>query len=371
MYSNVLYFSNLNAIGGVESWLYYISKLYADYDLTILYTTGDVKQVKRLCKNVRCRKWKKSKFKCKKLFVNYNQDIVDYADAEEIYFFIHSDYKEMCRMGQLSKEHILEIANDKRITKFVAVSQLVANSFEELTGIKPEVCYNPIVIDEPKKLIRLCSAQRMTKEKGGKRIRELADALNRYCYSHDATFQWDVYTIDKDISAPSNLRYLPPNLEVTRLFGYYDYFVALSDNEGYCYSVVEALCMGVPCVVTPCPVFSELGLTENNSIKLEFDCSNVDSVAEQIFAKDLKGFKYEPPQTTFKDFLALDPSTYTDEEKERNKVDTIKIKCERSFYDIALGKHHRPSDPPFEAEIGRAEYLINKGLVRAVNERIE
>lgn len=371
-FANIIYFSNLNSIGGVESWLYYISKMFSTYDITVVFKTGDAKQVKRIAKNLRCIRWNGTgRFTCKKLFINYTYDIVDYVDAQEVYFMIHSDYKLLMGNGQIPKDYPKGLVAHSKITHFVAVSQLAADSFYELTGVMPIVCYNPIVLDEPVKLIRLCSAQRMTREKGGNRIHFLIDSLNKYCSNNrNFAFQWDVYTIDKDITVPPNVHYLPPNLDVNRLMPYYDYFVALSDNEGYCYSVVEALCNGVPCVVTPCPVFKELGLNETNSIKLNFDSSNIDSVVEQIFTKNLKGFKYEPPKTTFGDLLVLEPSTYTDEEKVKAKFDTIFVKCERNFYDIVLGKHHRTSDPPFEVDLGRAEYLANRGLVRIVNGKL-
>jgi glycosyltransferase involved in cell wall biosynthesis len=72
-----------------------------------------------------------------------------------------------------------------------------------------------------------------------------------------------------------------------------DFLIQLSDNEGYCYSIVEALNLGVPVVVTPIPVFKEIGLDDTNSITLDFDCSNVKQVAEAMVAKDFD-FKYNP-----------------------------------------------------------------------------
>lgn len=371
-FSNVIYFSNLNSIGGVESWLYYISKLFGEYDINIVYKTGDAKQIKRIAKNVRCIKWSGTgRIKCKRLFINYFHDILDYAEADKVYFFIHSDYKDLISRGQMVKNYATNIASDTRITNFVAVSKLAADSFYELTGIMPDICYNPIAIDPPQKIIRLCSAQRMTQEKGGKRISTLIDALSRYCSEHtDVTYQWDIYTIDKDITVPPNVRYLPPNLNVSRLLYSYDYFVALSDSEGYCYSVVEALCSGTPCIVTPCPVFDELGLNTSNSIKLNFDCGNIGEVVNSIFTKDLRGFKYSPPKSNLDQLLLLEPSTYTEDEKAQIKVNTLKVKCERNFYDVVLGKHHRTSDAPFEVDLGRAEYLVNRGLVRIVNGKL-
>jgi len=61
-----------------------------------------------------------------------------------------------------------------------------------------------------------------------------------------------------------------------------DFLVQLSDNEGYCYSVVEALANGIPVIKTPIPVFDEIGLDDTNSITLNFDCSNYKEVIDKI-----------------------------------------------------------------------------------------
>ncbi|MCQ2750026.1 MAG: glycosyltransferase [Clostridia bacterium] len=56
-----------------------------------------------------------------------------------------------------------------------------------------------------------------------------------------------------------------------------DYLVQLSDSESFCYSVVESLELGVPVIVTPIPVYDELGIEEDkHRITLDFDMSNVD-----------------------------------------------------------------------------------------------
>ena len=368
-FTNILYFNTINSIGGVESWLYYISNLMKNYDVTVVYKSGDSKQIKRLARNIRCIKWDGiESFKCKKLFVNYNPEILGKVTADETYFFIHSDYKELCAKGQLPKSYPGNIAKDKRINHFVAVSKLAAQSFYEMTGVMPELCYNPISLDKPKRLIRLISAQRMTREKGGERIKKLIMALDKYCYNNeDCEFRWDIYTTDNGFNLSNSVEYHQPTLDVNRIFGAYDYFVALSDNEGYCYSVVEALCRGVPCVVTPCPVFDEIGLNDKNSIKLNFDCSNIDDVVKRMFDTNFKKFKYTPPATAIEDLIAKDPTTYSVEEKERSQVDTVRVKTRRKFYDINTGETHNITDPPFEVEISRAQYLVGKGLAVIVD----
>jgi hypothetical protein len=65
----------LSAIGGTESFLYYLSRYLKDSDITIMYKIGDSTQVNRLRQYARVIKWE-SKFEterieCDKIFYNY------------------------------------------------------------------------------------------------------------------------------------------------------------------------------------------------------------------------------------------------------------------------------------------------------------
>ena len=91
-YNNVLYFSLINSIGGVESFFYYLVKKYNDYDLTIYYKKGDFRQIRRLQKFCRVIKYNGEKIKCKKAFFNYTIDIIDNVEAEDYYSIVHCDY---------------------------------------------------------------------------------------------------------------------------------------------------------------------------------------------------------------------------------------------------------------------------------------
>jgi len=86
-----------------------------------------------------------------------------------------------------------------------------------------------------------------------------------------------------------------PKLNIIDDIAQADFLVQLSDNEGYCYSIVEALNLHIPVVVTPIPVFKEIGLNDTNSITLEFDCSNALEVAKTIANKQFH-FDYKPAE---------------------------------------------------------------------------
>ena len=63
MYTNVFYISHFNVIGGIETYIYELAKKYHKYDITVVYSSGDSKQIARLRKYVRVIKLGKEKNK--------------------------------------------------------------------------------------------------------------------------------------------------------------------------------------------------------------------------------------------------------------------------------------------------------------------
>ena len=83
---NVFYMKKISKIGGVESFLYYLSKLYKDF--VVYYKEADGKQIERLAKNVEVHKYTKP-IKCDRFFCSYSYDIE--VKAKEYYHIIHYD----------------------------------------------------------------------------------------------------------------------------------------------------------------------------------------------------------------------------------------------------------------------------------------
>ena len=178
----IFYFHTINDIGGVESVLWYLSQLY---DIEVYYKEGNIKQLERLSKQIPVHKYTGGRIQCDKAFWNYNPDIIDYVDANEHIGVIHCDYKQIP----------FKPCMHPKITKWVGVSQLVCDSFEEITGIKAELIYNPVVIDKKceKPLIIVC-ATRLTFEKGKDNIINLANRLTQ----KGKPYLIIVFTNDKD-----------------------------------------------------------------------------------------------------------------------------------------------------------------------------
>ena len=68
---NIFYFRYINAIGGIETFFYYLAKKYQDWNITIYYLDGDPKQINRLKQYVRVRKYEGEVIECDKAFLPY------------------------------------------------------------------------------------------------------------------------------------------------------------------------------------------------------------------------------------------------------------------------------------------------------------
>lgn len=344
MNTNLFYFKKLNSIGGIESFFYNLAQKYGkDFDITILYKEGDKAQVRRLAEYVRVKKYKDGeRVKCKRAFCAFNTDILDYIDADEYYQMLHGDYR---ALGVLPQKH-------DKLQHYVACSEVVRDAYADVTGEVAEVSYNPFVVEKPRKALRLVSATRLTKDKGWNRMLQLAKALDEA----GVPYTWDIYTdTEKRVDNP-NITLHAPRLDVINYIAAADYFVQLSDSEGYCYSIVESLCAGTPVIVTDFPVAHEIGVVNGkNGFILPMDMSNlpIDDIC-----KGLKKFKYTPLEDRWGELLLPVPPDYDEEMKQ-----IVKVRAKRIFIDLARNNHTAEYGEEWECTLLRAEELFDLGLV--------
>ena len=345
MYKNVFYFRVINSIGGIESFFYYLAKKYKNNDITIYYQVGDIEQIKRLSKYVRVKKYNGEKIKCNKIFFNFNLDIIDNVEADEYIQIAHGDYKAMNIKPNLHK----------KIDTVLGCSKQVCKTYKEVTGLDTKLAYNPISIDKPKKVLNLVSATRLTAEKGKNRIIKLANMLNEA----NIPFIWTIFTDnDKSINIP-NVVYMEPKLNILDYIANADYLVQLSDNEGYCYSVVEALSVGTPVIVTDVPVFREIGVNSKNGFILDFELNDVP--IDKIY-KGLGPFEYKPKADNWSKILVKGKSTYQEELKTK-----VLIKAIKSWYDLELNREVTKKEI-IEVNKVRADFLISNDVAELLEE---
>jgi len=331
---NIFYFKKINRIGGTEQFLYEIAKKYNEYDITVFYDEADIYQLTRLRKYIRCIKRKPNeKVICKRAFFNFNIEMIDDVESTENYyaFVSHANYEELGYKPPI--EH-------PKLTHFIGVSQFAADKLEEYgnklgLSFKAERCYDPMTLEQVKKVPILVSACRLDDNvKGGNRTLKLIDALDRYCEKNDRQYLWLIFTNKTGFTIESkNAVYMKPRVDVRPYIAMADWVLQLSnDMETYCYTTNEANGYGVPIVTTPLSVYKEFtNVSDNERLILNWDCSNVDEIARLIFEKEVKPFKYIQPEDTWYKLLAKGKSNYKEELKMK-----VKVECINNYNDLQL-----------------------------------
>lgn len=335
---NIFYFAKINKIGGVEQFFWYIAQKYPNVE--VYYKEGDIKQISRLAELVPTHKYTGGTIVCDKFFCQYNIDILDNVIANDIYYIIHCDYKAVA---------INPIMHPK-INHYIGVSQLVCDSFEELTGKKAELLYNPIVLDKnvEKPLLIVCGT-RLTKEKGKDNIVLLDNKLTKEGIRHIFL----IFTDDrKEIISP-NIAYVEPRLDIAPYYKMADYVFQPSYTESFGYTPNESLILGTPVIVMKLPIWDELGIKDGVHGYIIDDIETFDVKKLLNIPKD---FTYEPPKDNWGKYLK-GKTTYNP-----NKL--VKVKPIKTYFDTEFNKWINNTDDPFEVKIPRAIYLMGLGLVK-------
>lgn len=337
-YANVFYVPHFNIIGGIETYIYELVKKYGKYDITVVYSdpTSDIKQLNRIRKYARVIKLGQEKIKCERLFIMY-RCVIEPFEADYIIQITHADYK----------AQNLQPNKDPRINEHYAVSKAVAKTYEEISGLETKVCYNPLTIEKPKKMLRLISATRLTKEKGRDRMIKLAEELDKA----GIPYTWLVFTNNRLPFPNPNIIYMNPRLDIRNYIANSDYLVQLSDTEAWSYSVLESLCLGTPVIVTPIPCFKEMEIENGkNGYIIPFDMSDIP--IKEIY-ENIPEFTFKPPKDIYDKLLIKKPTTYNPNEK-------FQCRALKNYTDIMFNKTIKKGEllpEPITRE--RAEELIN------------
>ena len=353
---NVITINHYNIIGGVEEFIFQLAKNY-ERDFTVFYRTGDPDQLRRLRKYCNVIQFTgKEKIECERAFYDYGVNyFIDNIEAKEHIEVIHADYKVL-----KIKPHL----HDK-ITKYICVSEVIRKHFLEVAPeVDPrivETVYNPLELsqEERKPAILIGSFTRLTGEKGGNRIKELADRLNKA----GVNYLWLVFSDYSDFIKNKNVIFCQQRLEgITNIMASLDYVAQVSDSEGWSYTEQQAKMLGIPMIHTPYPAFYEMG-TRDEDILLEFDLSNIDEVVEKLKNKKMKMPKSDWVQPPNKwDQLLLKGGTIKKKGNGR-----MKIKALKDYYDtyekkdVSFGEVYETTDD-------RGEFIVASHYAEKVEE---
>lgn len=348
-HDNIFYIRNINAIGGVETYVYELSKKYKDYDIGVVCKTIAPEQLRRLKKFCRVYIHTNQEIECKVLITNWDTSILPYVNEEaKVYTGLHTDYSNPIERLGIPKD-------DPRVT-YIGITEDSKKKFEDITGIKRTIlCRNPLELEEDPPVLTLFSATRLSSIKGGDRMLQIANELDR----QGIDYIWFLYTTDEYENNPvwknKNIIHMSNRLDLGKFMRKADWVIQPSICEGDSYTLREALYRGVPIVVCELGYFKEIGIKDGeNALFLNEDCSNVTDVVKRM-KKPLK-FKFEPIKDDYDKLIVKSKSTYQQDLKTM-----VKVQCLKRYVDIETRELHTPDDEPYEVNKIRAEELLNYG----------
>ena len=154
---------------------------------------------------------------------------------------------------------------------------------------------------------------------------------------------------------------MPPTLDLTSWIAASDYLIQLSDSEAFCYSLVEALSLGVPVITTPLPILDDIRFEEGiNGWTVPFDMNNIDNIIDNIYNIKLNfNYKYDntPIIEKWRHVLGntqpLNTYKYTPEK-------IVKIRIIKTYYDTELKRNVKPQEI-IETKSLRADLIVSMG----------
>lgn len=348
---NVIYFPDFNKCGGVETFCYEMGLKYGkDYDITVLYRVGDGEMLDKIRSTVArvIRIRETDKIECDVFMFGYDKTVLKQVEAKQCIQMFHSDFW----------ARRIKIGNCEQANRLISVSESVAkNAREYYHGDKRlEVVYNPYTPKKPRKVLNLISATRLTSEKGLERMKKLAQALD----NADIPFHWDVYTDVPRDSFNKSVAVMTHRLDVLDFVANADYLVQLSDSEAYSYSVVEALSVGTPVIVTDIPVLHEIGVVDGeNGFVLPMNMSEIP--VERIY-KGLKAFTYTPLESHYENVLVKGKAEYGE-----NTSKEVTVRCSKTYQDLRLNRLVHAGET-LVVDRGRGEHLEELRLCEIIED---
>jgi len=277
----IVYRSYTSKIGGVETAIYNMCNLLRDkYEIMFVYDNADPIQLNRLKKLVKCVKFIGQNFKSDLFLIYSFNDCTILNNVVSKEFIQHI----CCNVEELSQPYI---KHDK-ITKFTSDSIAGAKAFKRKFGIECDLLHNLFDCTEPKKVLNLMSATRLSSEKGYYRMKALAKRMNE----RGLLFEWTVFTNDLPDEIIDGFVFREPRLNVVDYMWNKDYILQLSDSENWGCTITESLDRNVPVVVTDFNSAYEQVEDKVNGFILKRDLSNLDEVIDNMYSKDLKGYKH-------------------------------------------------------------------------------
>lgn len=308
----VIYTSYLYRIGGIETWVYNFCDLMKDkYDITLV--TKSIPKNARDKVPVKVIESANPVIECDNLIMLRIMDEVPRGIT----------YKKLirtCHACRVKPEwHILDA------DYLIHVSKASKKSFQT----NGKVIHNMLQKSESEALM-IVSATRIPapdKGKNAERILKLANMLNE----KNIPFIWFNFSDNALVNPPKNFFNVGTTDDIQAYIKKADYLVQLSDAEGFCYSILEALVNGTAVICTPFETTKELGVKDGVNgyivpFDMNFDVKKLLNVPKFSFEWD-----NEPLIAEWEKILDKPP-------KRKKKTGEVEIKVTRDYYDTELNR---------------------------------
>lgn len=268
----LIYTSYLHIIGGIETFVLNFTELMKDdFELAVLCPRLPEEMVKKIPVPVI---QKQEPISCNTLIM------IRMMDPLPRYVIYQKSFRMCHAMKSNPSWKILQDCD-----KVVHVSKASKESFSS----NGEVIYNPLVQTEKKSLL-LVSATRipaLDKGKNAERMLKLAGMLR----DSGIPFLWFNFSDAPLNNAPKGFVNVGTFHELQPYIARADYLVQLSDQEGFGYSVLEALMVGTAVICTPFGTTKELGVVDGKNgyiipFDLNFDVNKLLKVPEFSYTYD-------------------------------------------------------------------------------------
>lgn len=305
-FKNIIYVADgcRGIFNGYVSWVRELGKYYkGKYEVAVLHTVINDNTKETFNKYFQCINIRPDTlYMCDRLLVTYS----DYFYPKNIicldknYLFIH---------GNMSDYDNARKYYDDIYTNYIAVSKTAA---EKAVGYFPtnniEYVINPYTVEEVQPRLKLTSTLRSTPVKRMDRIEKMAQLMNKL----KIPYTWEVFTDKKENTNVNGLIYRKRTANPLPYVADSDYLVLLSDSESFSYAVIEALSVNTKVVVTPLPVYKEIGVIEDeNAIIIPFEYfedGNEDKLKEvilEIYKNKDKEIKYKLDESLWEKYTEI------------------------------------------------------------------
>ena len=273
----VLYINQLNIIGGIETFILHFVKIMSEYyDIALVVGNAPESYLAKVRQYIKVIKYNTStQVVCDTLIM---LRILDTKPSN----IICKKSVQMCHACKTNPEW--HIAQD--CDYVVTVSDASRRSFED--EARKALVINNLIDVKPKKSLLLMSATRMpAPDKGNYEVR-----MRRLCamlHEVDIPFIWLNFSEGQMREAPIGFYNLGMTDNVQNFMQKADYVVQLSDSEAFSYTLLEALTINKPVIVTPFESTKDMGIEDGvNGYIVPFD---MDFDVKRLL--DVPSFTYE------------------------------------------------------------------------------